>query len=124
MFFSSGHPIKSYVGLKSKIKFQYLGFEFTVMLQNKMRLIHPFSAVKSLNYAGESLGIIFRPQPAKIKAIKNRLKAVIRKILDQPRHQIYIIFQIINSILLGWGSYYYFNQGCVYGKRFFDVDVS
>jgi hypothetical protein len=41
----------------------------------------------------------------------------IKRILHQPRKEIYKSFQQINSILSGWGSYYYFSQGCRYGKR-------
>lgn len=46
-------------------------------------------------------GILLRPQVGKVKTIKKRLKTVIKKILHQPRDQIYKTFKLINSILLG-----------------------
>ena len=45
---------------------------------------------------------------------------IIKKILYQPRKEIYKSFQQVNLMLLSWGSYYYFSQGCVYGKRLDD----
>jgi 5-methylcytosine-specific restriction endonuclease McrA len=71
----------------------------------------------SIKKSTKGFGIILRPSPLKVKDIKKRLKVVIKRILHQPRKEIYKSFQQINSILLGWGSYYYFSQGCVYGKR-------
>jgi hypothetical protein len=65
----------------------------------------------------KSFGILLRPQAEKIKAIKKRLKMIIKRILHEPRDQMYKAFRLINSVLLSWGSYYYFNQGCEYGKR-------
>jgi len=61
--------------------------------------------------------IILKPSSEKVKSVKQRLKIVIKKILYQPRREIYKSFQQINSVLLEWGFYYYFNQGCTYGKR-------
>lgn len=46
-------------------------------------------------------GILFRPPMEKVKAIKNRLKIIIKRILHQPRNNIYKTFQLINSVLLG-----------------------
>ena len=113
-------PIKTWVGIRSVIKFQYLGFEFIVMQKRRLRqssLITSMKYFRCLNKKIKRFGILLRPQTEKVKAVKKRLKTVIKKILHQPRNQIYKTFNLINSILLGWGSYYYFNQGCTYGKR-------
>nr|WAK84998.1 hypothetical proteine [Amicula sp. isolate GU52X-4 cfCalB7] len=111
---------KSFVRIQSKIKFQFLGFEFLVMPRDQLKRSPLFLNMKnlhSLKEAGNGFGIILRPSPDEVKNIKQRLKIVIKRILHQPRKEIYKSFQQINSVLLNWGSYYYFNQGCVYGKR-------
>jgi len=111
---------KSFVCIKSKIKFQFLGFEFVVMPRDQLKKSPLLSNMKNLHSLKEGIkgfGIILRPSPEKVKDIKKRLKVVIKRILHQPRKEIYKSFQQINSVLLGWGSYYYFSQGCVYGKR-------
>lgn len=111
---------KSFVCIKSKIKFQFLGFEFLVMPRGQLKrspLLSNMKNLYSLKEGSKGFGIILRPSPEKVKNIKKRLKIIIKRILHQPRREIYKSFQQINSTLLGWGSYYYFNQGCVYGKR-------
>ena len=111
---------KSFACIKSKIKFQFLGFEFLVMPRDQLKRSPLFSNMKnfhSMKEGSKGFGIILRPSPEKIKDIKQRLKMVIKRIYQQPRKVIYKSFQQINSVLLGWGSYYYFSQGCVYGKR-------
>lgn len=111
---------KSFVCIKSKIKFQFLGFEFLVMPRDQLKkspLLSNMTNLHSLNAGTKGFGIILRPSSKKVTEIKKRLKVVIKKILHQPRKEIYKSFQQINSVLLGWGSYYYFNQGCIYGKR-------
>lgn len=111
---------KSFVCIKSKIKFQFLGFEFLVMPRDQLKLSPLLSNMKnfhSLKNGTKGFGIILRPSSEKVRDIKKRLKATIKKILPQPRKEIYKSFQQINSVLLGWGSYYYFSQGCIYGKR-------
>jgi len=116
----SNKKTKSFVCIKSKIKFQFLGFEFLVMPRDQLKKSPLFSNMKNLYSLKESFkgfGIILRPSPKKVKNIKKQLKIIIKRILHQPRKEIYKSFQQINSVLLGWGSYYYFSQGCVYGKR-------
>lgn len=111
---------KSFVPIKSKIKFQFLGFEFLVMPRDQLKRSLLFSNMKnfhSMKEGSKGFGIILRPSPEKIKSIKQQLKIILKRILHQPRKEIYKSFQQINSVLLGWGSYYYFSQGCVYGKR-------
>jgi hypothetical protein len=118
--FSSKMPVKSFVGTKSNIRFQYMGFDFKVVLKRRLKRSCLFSSIKSFYYIKKgfgSFGIILRPHAEKIKAVKKRLKVIIKRILHEPRDQMYKAFQLINSILLSWGSYYYFNQGCEYGKR-------
>jgi RNA-directed DNA polymerase len=111
---------KYFVCIKSKIKFQFLGFEFLVMPRNQLKKSQLLSNMKnlhSLKKGTKGFGIILKPSPEKVKDIKKRLKVIIKRILHQPRKEIFKSFQQINSVLLGWGSYYYFSQGCIYGKR-------
>lgn len=111
---------KSFMRIKSKIKFQFLGFEFLVMSRDQLKkspLLSNMKNLHSLKEVTKGFGIILRPIPVKVKDIKKRLKVVIKRILHQPRKEIYKSFQQINFVLLGWGSYYYFSQGCIYGKR-------
>jgi RNA-directed DNA polymerase len=111
---------KSFVCIKTKIKFQFLGFEFLVMPRDQLKKSPLLSNMKNLHSLREStkgFGIILRPRPKKVQDIKKRLKTIIKRILHQPRKEIYKFFQQINSVLLGWGSYYYFSQGCIYAKR-------
>lgn len=111
---------KSFVCTKSKIKFQFLCFEFLVMPRDQLKRSPLLSNMKnfhSLKEGAKDFGIIFRPSPEKVRDIKKRLKIIIKQILHQPRKEIYKSFQQISSILLGWGSSYYFSQGCIYGKR-------
>ena len=111
---------KSFVFIKSKIKFQFLGFEFLVMPRHQLKkspLLSNMKNLHSLKEGNKGFGIILRPSPEKVKDIKKRLEIVIKRILHLPRREIYKSFQQINSVLIGWGSYYYFSQGCTYGKR-------
>ena len=111
---------KIFVCIKSKIKFQFLGYEFLVMPRDPLKKSPLLSNIKNLHSLKKGIkgfDIILRPAPEKVKDIKRRLEIVIKRILHQPRKEIYKSFQQINSVLLGWGSYYYFSQGCTYGKR-------
>lgn len=111
---------KFFVCIKSKVKFQFLGFEFLVMARDQLKrspLLSNMKNLHSLKEGTKGFGIILRPSPEKVRDIKKRLKTTIKRILHQPRNEIYKSFQQINSVLLGWGSYYYFSQGCIYGKR-------
>jgi hypothetical protein len=92
------------VCIKSKIRFKFLGFEFLVMPMDQLKRSPVLSSLKnlrSLKKSDKGLGIILRPSLEKVKGIKKRLKVVIKKILHQPRHEIYKAFQQINSLLLG-----------------------
>ena len=80
-------------------------------------LLSNMKNLHSIQKGSKGFGIILRPSSEKFKSIKQRLKTVIKRILHQPRKEIYKSFQQINSVLSGWGSYYYFSQGCIYGKR-------
>ena len=96
-------PIKSWIGISSKVKFQYLGFEFIVMPKKQLRHSLLVTDMKSFHDLKniKRFGILLRPQIEKVKAIKKRLKIIIKKILDQPRNHIYKTFQLTNSVLLG-----------------------
>lgn len=111
---------KSFGCIKSKLKFEFLGFEFLVMPIDQLKRTQLRSNMKnlhSLKEAQKNFTIILRPSPGNVTDIKQRLKIAIRRILHQPRKEIYNSFQEINSVLLRWGSYYYFSQGCAYGDR-------
>ena len=111
---------KSFVQINSKIKFQFLGFEFIVMPRDqleKSQLLSNTENFHSLKKSQKGFGVILRPSSEKVKNIKKRLEIIIKKILHQPHKEMYKSFDLINSTLLGWGSYYYFSQGCIYGKR-------
>ena len=119
-FSLNSEKTKSFVNIKTKIKFQFLGFEFSVMPREQLKRSPLLSNMKnfhSLKEGTKGFGIILRPSPKKVKDIKKRLKTTIKRILHQPRKEIYKSFQQINSVLLGWGSSYYFSQGCSYAKR-------
>lgn len=95
---------KSFVRIKTKIKFQFLGFEFLVMPRDQLKKSHIFYNMKnlcSLKKSTKDFGIILRPNPKKVQDIKKRLKTIIRRILHQPQEKIYKSFQQINSVLLG-----------------------
>ena len=95
---------KSFVRIKTKIKFQFLGFEFLVMPRDQLKKSHIFYNMKnpySLKKSTKGFGIILRPNPKKVQDLKKRLKTIIRRILHQPQEKIYKSFQQINSVLLG-----------------------
>lgn len=111
---------KSFINIKDKIRFNFLGFEFIVMPIEQLKkspVLFNMKNLFSIKEAIKKFGILLRPQPKKVNEIKKQLKTAIKRILHQPRNKIYKSFQQINSILLSWGSYYYFSQGCIYGKR-------
>jgi hypothetical protein len=60
---------------------------------------------------------IYRPSLERAKDIIQRLSLIIKKILYQPRKEIYKSFQQINNVLLGWGSYYFYNTNCYHSKQ-------
>lgn len=94
---------KSFVCIQSKIRFQFLGFEFLVMPRDQIKrspLLSHMKNLHSLKEGSQGFGIILRPSLRKVKNIKQQLKIVIKKILRQPRKEIYKSFQRINSMLL------------------------
>ena len=112
--------IKPLISISSKIKFQYLGFEFIILSKKYLRHSSLTTNIKNFYCLSKNFKrfvIFLRPQIKKIKETKKRLKIIIRKILHQSWSCIYKTFQLVNFILLGWGFHYYFNQGCVYGKK-------
>ena len=103
-----------------KIRFNFLGFEFIVMPRHLLKyspLLSNFKNLHSLKSGTYGYGILLKPLATKFSNIKKKLKFEIKKILHQPKNKIYVIFNKINSILLGWSQYFYFSQGCVYCKR-------
>jgi hypothetical protein len=102
--FNTKVPIKIWVGIRSKIKFKYLGFEFIIMPKKQLRqspLVQSMKTLHDLTKKIERPGILLRPQIEKVKSVKKRLKTVIKRILNQPRNRICKAFKLINSILLG-----------------------
>lgn len=111
---------KSFACIKSKIKFQFLGFAFLIMPRAQLQgsnLLSNMKNLHSLKKGTPGFGIILRPSLERFRHIKKLLKVITKSILHQPRNLIYQSFERINSALLGWGSYYYFDQGCIYGNR-------
>lgn len=74
------------------------------MPRNQLKIGALFSNMKnfqSLREGSKGFGILLRPSLNKVQDIKKKLKRVIKKILHQPRKEIYKSFQQINSVLLG-----------------------
>lgn len=118
---------KSFVFKKSKIRFQFLGFDFLIISKNQLKrnlLFFNMKNLHSLKKSSKNFAIILRPSPKKVKDFKKRLKIIIKKILHKPRNKIYKSFQWINFLLLGWSSYYYFSQECIYEKRIYNYVFS
>ena len=110
---------KIYHKIKSKVNFYLLGFEFIVMprtMLHKTRLFPNLENLHQIQSGQKDFAIILKPKSDKILHIKKKLKEVISKIHRVSRSQLFKIFRLINSILLGWGQYFYFSQGCIYGK--------
>jgi hypothetical protein len=110
---------KIYRKIKSKVNFCFLGFEFIIMPRNLLRKTRLFSNLGNLSQlkAGQrGFAIILKPKSDKIIEIKKKLKQAISRIHRVSTPQLFNIFRLINSILLGWGQYFYFSQGCIYGK--------
>lgn len=118
--FFNDKKTKIFDNIKNKFKFQFLGFEFKVMLREQLKKSFLFSNIKNIYFMKENTQkfvIIFCPRLKKVKNVKKRLKIVIKTIFHQFRNKIYKSFQQVNLILLSWISYYYFNQGWVYGGK-------
>ena len=110
---------KIYHKVKSKVNFSFLGFEFIIMPRNLLRKTRLFSNLGNLGQlkAGQKgFAIILKPKSDKILEIKNKLKQAISRIHRVSTPQLFNIFRLVNSVLLGWGQYFYFSQGCIYGK--------
>lgn len=111
---------KIFVSIKSKIKFQFLGFEFLVIPNNQLKRNLLSLKMKPLFFSEqtvEGFRVIFRPDKKNFKKIKKQLKVIIRKILHQPFKKIYKSFQKINFALFNWGFFHYFSQSYAFGKR-------
>ena len=64
---------KSFVYIKSKVKFQFLGFEFLIMPRDQLKRSPLFSNMKNFHSLREGIkgfGIILRPSSEKVKYIK------------------------------------------------------
>jgi len=110
---------KIFYGIKSKINFYFLGFEFIIMFRTMLRKTNLFSKLDKINKVKsgqKGFVIILKPKSDKISEIKKKLKLAISGIHRVSKVHICKTFRWINSLLLGWGQYFYFNQGCVYGK--------
>jgi hypothetical protein len=110
---------KIYHRVKSKVNFCFLGFEFIIMPRNLLRKTRLFSNLGNLSQlkAGKKgFAIILKPKSDKILEIKKKLKQAISRIHRVNKPQLFKIFRLVNSILLGWGQYFYFSQGCINGK--------
>jgi len=95
---------KIYHKIKSKVNFYFLGFEFIVMPRILLRKTRLFSNSENLHQiqAGQKgFAIILKPKYDKILHIKKKLKEVISKIHRVSRSQLFKIFRLINSVLLG-----------------------
>lgn len=86
------------------------------ILLRKTRLFSNQGNLSQLKSGQKGFAIIFKPKSDKILDIKKKLKEAISKIHRVSRSKVFNVFRLINSILLGWGQYFYFGQGCVYGK--------
>ena len=101
------------------LDFCFLGFEFIVMPRNllgKTRLFSNLGNLSQLKAGQKGFAIILKPKSDKIHEIKKKLKQAISRIHLVRTSQLFKIFRLVNTILLGWGRYFYFSQGCIYGK--------
>jgi len=95
---------KIYQKVKSKVNFCFLGFEFIVMPRNLLRETRLFSNLGNMNKlkAGQKgFAIVLKPKSDKILEIKKKLKQAISKIHRVNTPQLFNIFRLVNSILLG-----------------------
>jgi len=95
---------KIYHKIESKVNFYFLGFEFIVMhrtLLGKNRLYPNLGNLHQIQAGQKGFAIIVKPKADKILHIKKKLKEAISKIHRVSRSQLFKIFRLINSILLG-----------------------
>ena len=85
-------------------------------LLSKTRLFSNLGNLNQLKIGKKGFAIILKPKSDIILEIKKKLKQAISRIHRVGKPQLFKIFRLVNSILLGWGRYFYFNQGCIYGK--------
>ena len=96
--------IKSFVYTKSKIKFQFLGFDFLITPKVQFLKSSLFSNTKNLHYLKKSkkeFCIRHWPSLENVKNLKHRFRLLIKRILFQFYKNIYKFFYQINFILLG-----------------------
>jgi hypothetical protein len=85
-------------------------------LLSKTRLFSNLGNLNQLKNGQKGFAIILKPKSDKILKIKKKLKQAISRIHRVSRPQLFKIFRLVNNILSGWGQYFYFSQGCIYGK--------
>lgn len=110
---------KLYPKVKSKVNFYFLGFEFIIIPHTLLRKTKLFTNLNSLNrqkVSQNGFATILKPKSERVREVKKELKQAIYRIHRVSKAQLFKIFQLINRILLTWGQYFYFNQGCVYGR--------
>jgi hypothetical protein len=95
---------KIYRNIKSKVNFCFLGFEFIIMPRNLLRKTRLFSNLGNLGQlkvGKKGFAIILKPKSDKILEIKKKLRRAISKIHRESTPQLFNIFRLVNSILLG-----------------------
>jgi len=95
---------KIYRKIKSKANFCFLGFEFIVTphhLLRKTKLFSNLGNLSQLKASQKDFAIILKPKSDKILEIKKKLKQVISRIHRVSTPQLFNIFRLVNSILLG-----------------------
>jgi hypothetical protein len=85
-------------------------------LLRKSQLLSNLGNLHNLQKGQKGFGVLLKPKSSKLLEIKKKLKKAISRVHRVSRQQLFKTFRLINSILLGWGQYFYFGQGCVYGK--------
>jgi hypothetical protein len=85
-------------------------------LLRKTRLFSNLGNLNQLKVGQKGFAIILKPKSDKILEIKKKLNQAISRIHRVSTPQLFNIFRFVNSILLSWGQYFYFSQGCIYGK--------
>jgi len=111
------NKIKYITNFTSKIKFNFMGFEFIIIFWKVFNYTSLRLSRKLFNFFTKGLKIILRPQISKFSEIKKKIKKTILLIHSTPQNKLYKVFNYINSLVLGWAAYFFFNQGYLYVKR-------
>lgn len=110
---------KFFAPAKSRIKFQFSGFKFSILSKSQLRKNLLFFNRKIYHFSKQysrDFEILFQPLLDRMEYVKKQFKTVIKRILYQSRKKMCMSFQKINSLLLNWGFYFYFNKGFDSGK--------